>query len=91
MVHLADSGHANGTPDHNEALKYRSVGGYFILIADPEMLQGKPVKANILAFHSAMTKRVCSSTRAAEASRLAVILPRRWKLVMGSLFFWRRP
>ena len=71
VVHLADSGHANGTPDHNEALKYRSVGGYFILIADPEILQGKPAKANVLAFHSGMTKRVCRSTLAAEASHLA--------------------
>ena len=36
VVHLADSGHANGTPDHKEDLKYKSVPGYFIMDApDP--------------------------------------------------------
>ena len=34
IIHLADSGHANGTPEHNEQMRYRSVGGYFILVAD---------------------------------------------------------
>ena len=71
IVHLADSGHANGTPDHNEDMKYRSVGGYFILVAEPGILRGETVKANILAFNSGMTKRVCRSTLAAEASHLA--------------------
>ena len=71
IVHLADSGHANGTPDHNEAMRYRSVGGYFILVANPGILEGKTVKANILAYYSGVTKRVCRSTLAAEASHLA--------------------
>ena len=71
VVHLADSGHANGTPDHNEAMKYRSVGGYFILVAEPGILRGETVKANVLAYNSGMTKRVCRSTLAAEASHLA--------------------
>ena len=71
IVHLADSGHANGTPDHNEILKYRSMGGYFILAANPGLLEGETVRANILAFHSGQTKRVCRSTLAAEASHLA--------------------
>ena len=62
VVHLADSGHANGTPDRNEILKYRSVGGYFILLANPELLEGKPARANIIAYHSGQTKRVCRST-----------------------------
>ena len=71
IVHLADSGHANGTPDHNEILRYRSVGGYFILAASPGLLEGQTVRANILACHSGQTKRVCRSTLAAEASHLA--------------------
>ena len=33
VVHLADSGHAIGTPEHNEQMRYRSVGGYFVMIA----------------------------------------------------------
>ncbi|CAE7198380.1 ANKRD17, partial [Symbiodinium pilosum] len=35
--------HANGTPDHKEEMRYKSVGGYFILIARVEILDGKPV------------------------------------------------
>ena len=68
---LADSGHANGTPEKDEILRYRSVGGYFMLIANPEILEDKPVRANILSFYSGQTKRVCRSTLAAEASHLA--------------------
>ena len=71
IVHLADSGHANGAPEHDEKMRYRSVGGNFILIANPGILEGKEVRANILAFHSGQTKRVCRSTLAAEASHLA--------------------
>ena len=71
VVHLADSGHANGTPDHKEELRYRSVGGYFILITNKEILEGKPARANVLSYHSSLTKRVCRSTLAAEASHLA--------------------
>ncbi|CAE7715141.1 RE1 [Symbiodinium necroappetens] len=71
IVHLADSGHANGTPEHNDILRYRSVGGYFILAANPGVLEGGEVRANILAYHSGQTKRVCRSTLAAEASHLA--------------------
>ena len=71
ILHLADSGHANGTPDHNDELKYRSVGGYFIMIANPGILKGEEARANVLAYHSTLTKRVCRSTLAAEASHLA--------------------
>ena len=72
ILHLADSGHANGTPDHKEEMKYKSVGGYFILVANKEILEeGGEARANILAFHSSLTKRVCRSTLAAEASHLA--------------------
>ena len=71
VLRLADSGHANGTPGHKEELRYRSVGGYFILIANKEILDGKPARANVLAYHSTLTKRVCRSTLAAEASHLA--------------------
>ena len=69
VLHLADSGHANGAPDHKEEL--RSVGGYFILIANKEILEGKPARASVLAYHSTLTKWVCRSTLAAEASHLA--------------------
>ena len=72
ILHLADSGHANGTPDHKAEMKYKSVGGYFILIANPEILEeGGTGRANILCYHSSLTKRVCRSTLAAEASHLA--------------------
>ena len=71
ILHLADSGHANGTPERNEQMRYRSVGGYFILIADRRILDGDEVRCNILTFHSGQTKRVCRSTLAAEASHLA--------------------
>ena len=71
LIHLADSGHPNGTPEKDEVLRYRSVGGYFLMIANPEILQNQTARANILAFNSGMTKRVCRSTLAAEASHLA--------------------
>ena len=71
IVHLADSGHANGTPEHNQLMRYRSVGGYFIIAANPEILDGKEVRCNILCYQSGQTKRVCRSTLAAEASHLA--------------------
>ena len=70
VVHLADSGHANGTPDRGHT-RYRSVGGYFILIAEKGILEGEESRCNILSFHSGVTKRVCRSTLAAEASHLA--------------------
>ena len=71
LVHLADSGHANGTPEKDDIARYRSVGGFFLMIANEEILEGKEARANILAFHSGMTKRVCRSTLAAKASHLA--------------------
>ena len=71
LVHLADSGHANGTPEKDQIMRYRSVGGYILMIANPEILQDGYVRANILSFHSGQTKRVCRSTLAAEASHLA--------------------
>ena len=43
ILHLADWGHANGTPEHDDIQRYRSVGGYYILIANPEVLEGKAV------------------------------------------------
>ena len=52
-------------------MRYRSVGGYILMIANPEILQDGYVRANILSFHSGQTKRVCRSTLAAEASHLA--------------------
>ena len=38
---------------------------------NPEVLDDKPARANVLGFHSGVTKRVCRSTLAAEASHLA--------------------
>ena len=70
-MHLADSGHANGTPERDDLIRYRSVGGYFLLAVNPEVLDAKPARANVLGFHSGVAKRVCRSTLAAEASRLA--------------------
>lgn len=71
LIHLADSGHANGTPERDEKVRFRSVGGYFLLLANPEILEGAEVRCNVLSFQSSMTKRVCRSTLAAEASHLA--------------------
>ena len=71
LVHLSDSGHANGTPENDNIMKYRSVGGYFLLLAQPGILEGREVRANMLAFQSSQTKRVCRSTLAAEAAHLA--------------------
>ena len=52
-------------------MRYRSVGGYFILIANAAVLEQQEARANILTFHSGQTKRVCRSALAAEASHLA--------------------
>lgn len=71
VVHLADSGHANGCPDHDEIAKYRSVGGYYLFVAEKGILEGKEVRANMISYHSTQTKRVCRSTLAAEAAHLA--------------------
>ena len=71
VVHLADSGHANGTPEKDNIMKYRSVGGYFLMLANPGILKGESVRANVLAYQSTQTKRVCRSTLAAEAAHLA--------------------
>ena len=71
LVRLADSGHANGTPEHDDVLRYRSVGGHFILLGNPEILEGQEARCNVLTFRSSLTKRVCRSTLAAEASHLA--------------------
>eukprot|EP00435_Cladocopium_sp_Y103_P025818 s3297_g6.t1 len=71
VVLLSDSGHANGTPERDSLVRYRSVGGYFVLLANPEIMDDQPARANVLAFHSGVTKRVCRSTLAAEASHLA--------------------
>lgn len=71
ILHLADSGHANGTPERNEQMRYKSVGGFFILVANKGILAGESVRCNILYFQSGQTKRVCRSTLAAEASHLA--------------------
>ena len=68
---LADSGHANGVPERDDIMRYRSIGGYFILLANKEVLEDQPARANIMCFHSSQTKRVCRSTLAAEASHLA--------------------
>ena len=71
LIHLADSGHANGTAEKDDIIRYRSVGGYFLLLANPEVLSDQEARANIIAFQSGVTKRVCRSTLAAEASHLA--------------------
>jgi hypothetical protein len=62
LIHLADSGHANGTPERDEKMRYRSVGGFFLLLANPEILDGEEVRCNVLSFQSSMTKRVCRSS-----------------------------
>ena len=71
LILLADPGHASGTPERDEIMRYRSVGGYFVLVGNKEILEDKPARANVLTFYSGQTKRVCRSTLAAEASHLA--------------------
>ena len=41
-------------------MRCKSAGGYFIMVANPQILDGQEVRANILA--------LCRSTLAAEAS-----------------------
>lgn len=38
-----NSGHANGTPENDDIQRYSSIGGYYILIANPEVSEGKAV------------------------------------------------
>lgn len=69
VLHLADSGHANnGVPESDEIKRYRSI---YILVANPEIMEGKAVKASAVAYNSSQAKRVCRSTLAAEASHLS--------------------
>ena len=58
LVHMADAGHANGVPESDDIKRYQSIGGYFLFLANKEILEGKPARANLLAFHSSQTKRV---------------------------------
>lgn len=74
VVLMADSGHANGVPERDDIMRYRSIGGYFVLLASKEVLDDQPARANVMSFHSSQTKRVCRSTLAAEASHLAEAL-----------------
>ena len=56
----------------NDSIKrYQSIGSYYLFLANKEILEGKAARANLLAFHSSQTKRVCRSTLAAEASHLS--------------------
>ena len=71
LVHMADAGHADCVPEGDDIKRYQSIGGYFLFLANKEILEGKPARANLLAFHSSQTKRVCRSTLAAEASHLS--------------------
>jgi hypothetical protein len=41
------------------------------MLANPGVLEGKAVRANMMAYQSSQTKRVCRSTLAAEASHLS--------------------
>ena len=62
---MADSGHANGTLERSEAMRYKSIGVYW---RPTQRCYGK---AGTVQRSSATTKRVCRSTLAAEASHLA--------------------
>lgn len=42
-----------------------------MFLANKEILDGRPARANMIGFHSSQTKRVCRSTLAAEASHLS--------------------
>ena len=77
ILHLADSGHANGTTDRKEEMKYKSADGYFFFVANKEVLEeGGEARANILAYHSSLTKRVCRShlAEAVEAGDWIIVL-----------------
>ena len=71
LVHMADAGHANGVPEGDNIKRYQSIGGYYLFLANKEILDGRPARANMIGFHSSQTKRVCRSTLAAEASHLS--------------------
>ena len=48
-----------GVPENNSIKRYQSIGGYYLFLANKEILEGKA------------DKRVCRSTLAAEASHLS--------------------
>ncbi len=73
VVHLADSGHVNGTPENDEIKRYRSIGGFFLVIANPEVLDGKPARAVIMESKSGLTKRVCRSTLTYSVIRVVLV------------------
>ena len=68
---LCDSGHANGQPERDEIMRYRSVGGYFLLVVERKVLLGLPGLAALMDWRSSQTQRVCRSTLAAEAAHLS--------------------
>ena len=70
LVVLADSGHANGTPENDSILKYGSVRGFFLMLANPRVLEGEAMRANMMAYQSPQTSSACRSTLASEASHL---------------------
>jgi hypothetical protein len=78
-VILADSGHANGTPENDDIKRYRSVGGHFLLLANKEIMDDKKVHIAFMDSRSSMTKRVCG---ARWRQRLPT-LPRRLKQQTG--------
>ena len=75
VVHLADSGHANGTTEHDEKMRCRSSGGYFILIANPGILDVQEVNG----FSGAPWRRKLRTWQ------------KPLRLEIGSLFFWKKP
>ena len=70
-------------------MRYRSMGGHFLMIANPEILQDGYVRADVLSFHNGQTKRVCRSTLAAEASHVAEAVEAGLvRLFVGGGAFW---
>ena len=67
---VCDSGHANG-PEVDDIQRYRSYGGHFLILANPDILDGAEATIATMDSRCGLTQRVCRSTLAAEASHLA--------------------
>ena len=67
------AGHANGPEieDEDEKARFRSQGGYMLLIANKEIAEGQEAAVAVMDSGTSLTRRVCRSKLAAEAAHLA--------------------
>ena len=70
---VCDAGHANGPEieGEDEKVRFRSQGGYMLLIANKEIAEDQEAAVAVMDSGTSLTRRVCRSTLAAEAAHLA--------------------